>query len=124
MYGYERGTLRYNTDRPLYWEGMVGLMYQSDYGYAAGNICVNGATLFDYARRCMNNDWLYISNTNQWLMSPNSSDSYGVFLGSSSGEVSDSISFGTASVRPVFFLNSSASITDGEGTSSNPYILS
>ena len=28
MYGYERGTLRYDTSRPLYWDGMVGLSIQ------------------------------------------------------------------------------------------------
>ena len=80
MYGYERGTLKENTDRPLYWEGMVGLMYPSDYGYAAGNTCVNGTRLYDYDGGCKNKDWLYISNTFQWLMSPDSSNSYGLFL--------------------------------------------
>ena len=125
MYGYERGTLKYYTDRPLYWEGMVGLMYPSDYGYAAGNTCVTGTILNDYEGGCMNKDWLYISNTNQWLMSPNSGNSNGVFGVDSSGYVhyyydSDA----TFAVCPVFYLSSSASILEGEGTSAAPYILS
>ena len=125
MYGYERGTLRYNTDRPLYWEGMVGLMYPSDYGYAAGNTCVNGTRLYDYDGGCKNKDWLYISNTFQWLMSPDSSNSYGLFLVGYDGPVNySSYSNNVFSVRPVFFLDSSASISDGEGTSAAPYILS
>ncbi len=125
MYGYERGTLRYNTDRPLYWEGMVGLMYPSDYGYAAGNTCVNGTRLYDYDGGCKNKDWLYISNTFQWLMSPDSSNSYGLFLVGYDGPVNySSYSNNVFSVSPVFFLDSSASISDGEGTSAAPYILS
>ena len=123
MYGYERGTLRYNTDRPLYWEGMVGLMYPSDYGYAAGNTCVTGTKLVDYEGECMNKDWLYISDTPQWLMSPYSGNSIGVFNVLYVGLV-DGRSDLALAVSPVFFLNSSASISEGEGTSVAPYILS
>ena len=124
MYGYERGTKRYNTDRPLYWEGMVGLMYPSDYGYAAGNTCVNGTILHDYARGCMNKDWIH-NNEIQWLMSPYSRTSDNVFRVYSTGYVSyDYDSNYVFSVRPVFFLNSSASISSGDGSSTNPYILS
>ena len=125
MYGYERGTLRYNTDRPLYWDGMVGLMYPSDYGYAAGNTCVNGTKLFNYEGGCMNKDWLYISNTFQWLMSPGSGYSGYAFYVDLSGHVRNLVNVNIAySTRPVFYLNSSASITGGEGTSAAPYILS
>ena len=125
MYGYERGTLRYNTDRPLYWEGMVGLMYPSDYGYAAGNTCVTGTKLYDYEGGCMNKDWLYISNTYQWLMSPYSGLTFSAFFVISSGFVhGDGRFFSAFSARPVFYLNSSASISEGEGTSDAPYILS
>ena len=124
MYGYERGTLRYNTDRPLYWEGMVGLMYPSDYGYVAGNTCVTGTKLFDYRGGCMNKDWLYISNTFQLLMSPGSGGSDFVFYVPSPGYVGYVNSYFDILVRPVFYLISSASISDGEGTETNPYILS
>ena len=125
MYGYERGTLRYNTDRPLYWEGMVGLMYPSDYGYAAGNNCVSGTKLDDYDRGCMNKDWLYISNTEQWLMSPDSDYSGFVFYVVSSGFVNhyNDSSFSFA-VRPVFFLKSNVDMGLGNGTLADPYILS
>ena len=123
MYGYERGTLRYNTNRPLYWEGKVGLMYPTDYGYAAGNSCVNGTLLYDYYRGCKNEDWLNISNIEQWLMSPYSGSSYYVFLVNGAGQFSFGDSYYARAVRPVFYLTSSASITDGEGTLNNPYIL-
>ena len=123
MYGYERGTLRYNTDRPLYWEGMVGLMYPSDYGYAAGNTCVTGTKLYDYEGGCMNKDWLYISNTYQWLMSPDSGDSGFAFYVDSSGYVGPNRVIAAYSARPVFYLNA-VDICAGTGTSAAPYILS
>ena len=125
MYGHERGMLRYNTGRPLYWDGMVGLMYPSDYGYAAGNTCVTGTKLYDYNDECRIKDWLYISNTAQWLMSPVSGNSDYAFLVSSSGFVNYVNHVGYPySVRPVFYLTSSTSITDGTGTSTDPYIVS
>ena len=127
MYGSERGTLRYDENRPLYWEGMVGLMYPSDYGYAAGNSCVKGTRLYDYKGGCKNKDWLYISNTDQWLMSPYPGNSNDVFVVFSPGYVY-SYYYGnsgyTFAVSPVFYLTSSTTITGGEGTSASPYILS
>ena len=135
FYAYERGTARYDTNRPLYWDGMVGLMYPSDYGYAAGNTCVTGTDSIKYKDVCKNKDWLWMTTSSdytngaEWLMSPDSGSSGAVFNVRSYGSVSQTgdritISGGTFSVRPVFYLNSSASITDGEGTSAAPYILS
>ena len=132
FYAYERGTVRYNTDRPLYWDGMVGLMYPSDYGYAAGNTCVTGTDLYSYDGGCKNKDWLWMTtssnyaNDYEWLMSTHSGYSDRVFGVSSSGFV-----FGNGrgnsvrSARPVFYLTSSASISSdtGTGTSTDPYIL-
>ena len=124
MYGYERGTLRYNTDRPLFWEGIVGLMYPSDYGYAAGNTCVTGTKLYDYYGGCMNKDWLYISNTYQWLMPPYSGNSYFAFYVNSSGYVNYGYYvYNASSARPVFYLTSTTNIDGGEGTLNKPYIL-
>ena len=123
MYGYERGTLRYDENRPLYWDGMVGLMYPSDYGYAAGNTCVTGTKLYDYEGGCMNKDWLYKTGVNQWLMSPYSGNSGNVLHVFSVGQVGG-YSYYALAVSPVFYLSSSASITGGNGTLDAPYILS
>ena len=124
MYGYERGTARYDNDRPLYWDGYVGLMYPSDYGYAAGNTCVNGTNLYNYDSSCKSKDWLYNSSNWQWLMSPNSVYSDCAWYVYSSGIVYNFGSGHTGLAAPVFYLNSSASISDGEGTLGAPYILS
>ena len=124
FYTYERGTTRYDTNRPLYWDGMVGLMYPSDFGYAAGNTCVTGTDPYNYDGGCYQKDWLNDTSNNQWLMSPYSGTSYSAFFVDSSGVVYRYTVTRVDSVRPVFFLNSSASISEGEGTSVAPYILS
>ena len=125
MYGYERGTKRRNTERPLYWEGMVGLMYPSDYGYAAGNSCVNGTTLINYNEGCKNKDWLYYSNSIQYLMSSNSGNSGYVFgVRDNDGIVYPQISNCVPYVvRPTFYLTSSTLITSGDGSIDNPYLI-
>ncbi len=131
FYAYERGTTRYDTNRPLYWDGYVGLMYPSDFGYAAGNSCVTGTDPYNYDGGCKNKDWLWMTtssdytNSSEWLMSPNSGYSNPAFYVYSSGCVGDDgFVYDARSVRPVFYLTSSASISDGEGTSAAPYILS
>ena len=127
FYTYERGTARYDRNRPLYWDGYVGLMYPSDYGYAAGNSCVTGTDPYNYYGGCMNKDWLYISNTLQWLMSPDSSNYTGlVFIVGSSGYVGIFLNYGwyVHSVRPTFYLKADTNIKSGDGSSTNPYILS
>ena len=124
MYGYERGTLRYDENRPLYWDGMVGLMYPSDYGYAAGNVCATGTELFNYFGECSNKDWLYKTGVNQWLMSPYSGDSGNVLHVHIGGLVYNDDGDYALAVSPVFYLSSSASITGGNGTLDAPYILS
>ena len=129
VYRDERGTLRDDENRPLYWDGMVGLMYPSDYGYAAGNVCATGTELFNYFGECSNKDWLYITNTNQWLMAPISGWYVGVdyvfYLGLTGVDALDNgfNSNRALSVSPVFYLTPSASITSGTGTLTDPYIL-
>ncbi len=131
MYEYERGTKRNDTIMPLYWDGMIGLMYPSDYGYAAGNVCATGTALHSYAGGCRNNDWLRMidsrnySNYFEWLMSPNFDNATSVASIEDSGNVYgpwDSVF--VYSVRPVFYLSSDVSIISGTGTSSDPYIIS
>ena len=130
FYAYERGTTRYDTNRPLYWDGMVGLMYPSDYGYAAGNTCVTGTDPYNYDGGCKNKDWLWMTtssdytNNREWLMSPDSGYSNHAFLVGSSGFVNyDGIVYYAFSVRPTFYLKSDTNIKSGEGTLNNPYIL-
>ena len=122
MYGHERGKTTY-SGHALSWTGKVGLMYPSDYGYASGNSCATSTDLGDYVDSCYTKDWLYNSTYFQWLISPNSNFSDVVWqaneLVSSGGDV---YTFSLGLVSPVFYLTSDVSITDGTGTSTDPYI--
>ena len=127
MYGNERGVSRYDASRPLYWDGNIGLMYPSDYGYAAGKTCVDGTNLSiygDFDGGCKNTDWLF-NNKSEWLMSPYSSHSIYAFPLFSLGYIDDDTNNAnnTFSIRPAFYLKPNTSITSGDGSSTNPYLI-
>ena len=129
-YTYERGTTVY-SGRPTEWQGKVGLMYPSDYGYAtSGGSSMDRTSclakeLYNWDSSsysdCKNNDWLYNSSIYQWTLAPNSYDSAGVFFVSPSGFVRASYADYQFAVRPSVYLTSKTSILGGEGTLENPY---
>ena len=123
FYGYERGTTVY-SGRPTTWTGKIGLMYPSDYGYAA-DLSKCTKQLGSYIdSTCKSNDWLFNSN-NQWTLTPNSDYVYLVFyVGSSGGLASHSADGSNYGVRPVLYLASDLAMESGDGSSSNPYKLS
>ena len=120
-YTYERGTLR-NASNPLYWDGLVGLMYPTDYGYAAGNSCVTETSLYTYKAECKSNNWLWMTNTEEWLMTQNSGGS--VFRMSAYGyTIFSAMITNDYSIRPTFYLTSNTLITNGDGSIDNPYLI-
>ena len=126
-YTYERGTTVY-TGRPTEWQGKVGLMYPSDYGYAtSGGSTINRTSCLNtkldswgVATDCKFNDWLNIA-TYQWTLAPYSSDSESVFYFDMTGPIDLTGSFGQEGVRPSVYLLSEMSILSGEGTPESPY---
>ena len=122
FYNYERGINRYDTNRPLYWDGYVGLMYPSDYGYMSGNECTTGTGLNDYMGECSNKAWSLNDSNYYWLMMPVSRSGGTVFYIDNAGIIDNGMgSNNTLYVSPTFYLSSATSITSGDGTSSNPY---
>ena len=105
----------------------IAIMYASDYGYAASNICKSVVTnISEYsADLCTSTNWLY-SGSGEWLLPQLSDNSYFAFLVRSSGFViSDlSVNLNEFAVRPVLSLSSNVKISGGEGTSQKPYMLS
>ena len=131
FYERERGTTVY-SGRDTSWVGKVGLMYPSDYGYATSggsttdrNACLNKElnrwNSSDFSD-CKNNDWIFNSSY-QWTITPLASNSHIVFILYSTGLVFTDSEYKARGVRPVVFLKSSIKIVDGDGSSSNPYIL-
>ncbi|MBR1749179.1 MAG: hypothetical protein IJ743_05255 [Bacilli bacterium] len=118
------------VNRTTTWEGYVGLMYPSDYGYAVGGEartnCLANTNLNLYnTNNCYENDWLYKTSTNQWTLSPGaySSRARDVFRVYSYGDVFAYYASDGYVVRPALFLIPSIEIS-GDGTPNSPYTLS
>ena len=140
MYNYERKMINTKTNEFYYgtnpnsWIGKIGLMYASDYGYASANCetykLYNGNTATDDLKACNDTNWLYNLKENEWLLPQKSEFSADAYYIRNSGEVSN---YSTSNngvnkiqrlVRPTLYLKSEVQITEGDGTSSNPYKLS
>ncbi len=122
--------------RTTTWQGKVGLMYPSDYGFATSGGSTNNRAsclekeLYNWNSSsysdCKNNDWLYNSSNWQWTVSPYaySSSATRVFNVTGTGVVRHSTANDAGLVRPSVYLKSSTTIVDGNGTLENPYVLS
>ena len=123
FYGYERGSTVY-SGRPTEWEGKIGLMYPSDYGYSVlASSCARTTNLSSYgSSTCAGESWLY-GQGYEWTLTPNSSGSNRVFRVSNSGYLDDDGAYFGYSARPVLYLDSSVYVIDGNGTMADPYII-
>ncbi len=132
FYERERGTTVY-SGHATEWVGEVGLMYPSDYGYATsgGSATDREACLAKEVWNwdsssfsdCRNNDWLLDSSYNQWTLTPSSSNSNSVFFVNSCGYLSISSATNGNGARPSIYLKSNISISGGDGSENNPYLL-
>ena len=123
FYGYERGTTVY-SGRPTTWEGKIGLMYISDYGYSVlGNSCARTTSLLLYNNStCAGESWLY-GQGREWTITPRSSHSNHVFFHLGTGALSDNLANNGHAARPVLYLDSSVYIINGNGSQADPYII-
>ena len=121
-YNAERDSSQVYRGNPASTKQKIGLMYPSDYGYAAGSSCLSTA-LDDYNDGCYNSDYL-TTGVEEWLQAPSASDSpYAARLSSPSRvDYYNSVTISYA-VRPVLYLNSNVQITGGDGSQSNPYTI-
>src|SRR5699024_10978747 len=116
FYGYERGTTE--------WEGKIGLMYPSDYGYSVlASSCARTTNLSSYnSSSCAGESWLY-GQGYEWTITPYSSGSSSVFYVSYSGSLINNKARYGYSARPSLYLASSVYVIDGNGSMSDPYII-
>lgn len=123
------------VERTTEWQGKVGLMYPSDYGYATSGgsantreICLNKELVkwIDDYNDCKSNSWIATPNS-QNTISPYAYYANNSYVCSISGTVSSSFSggaaYGNGSVYPVVYLVSNVKALWGEGTKENPYEL-
>ena len=126
QYSNERGTDHVsNTSdgvtRTDYWDGKVGLMYPSDYGYASTDTTCRGQLS---STNCKNNNWLF-KEIDQWTLTPfidRTGFCFSLIIGSN-GNISNNNASAANAVHPVLYLKSSVKITGGTGTATDPYTI-
>ena len=121
-YNAERDSSQVYSGNPASTKQYIGLMYPSDYGYAAGSSCLSTA-LYRYKNSCKNSDYLSIG-VDEWFQAPYASYSYSAVLLLSTGSVGahDYVTNFNA-VRPVLYLTSETQITGGDGSQGNAFKL-
>ena len=122
IYEIERSNNVYSGN-PASTQQYIGIMYPSDYGYAAGNSCLSTQLRNYDLMECIDNDWLF-SQKYEWLLTPSAYNDYNVMRLGNDGIISPGISAGNANViRPTLYLSQDIKIKGGDGSQSNPYIL-
>ncbi len=126
------------VERTTTWNGKVGFMSVSDYGYATNNESNSNDRLNCLAKAlyewqmnnsynyCNLNNWLFKSDISQWTMIPAATEAraYNVFrVGNSNIRVGGSYAYDPVKVFPVLYLKSNVIITSGEGTMDSPFEL-
>ena len=104
------------------WNGEVGLISESDYINANSdmNTCGTFSKNNSNYSTCRNNDWMYISGTDWWTLSPDAGFSHNVWYVRDGGYLYISTERGSHGVRPAVYLTSSLSLS-GSGTQRDPY---
>ena len=98
----------------------VGLMYASDYGYAASQVNWS-KTLLNYNDDTNRNDnWLFIG-AREWTITAGSNYPDSSYFIVETGEVGSVTVNTTHVIRPVIFINSDSTFTGGTGTETDPY---
>ena len=121
FYDGERNNIGYSSN-PTSYRDEIGLMYPSDYGYAASPDAW-ATNLFKYNNSTITaNNWLYMG-LSEWTITPYSSSSTSVFNVGYSGYLLNSYANRGYAARPVFYLESNVSLQGGSGTSNDPFIL-
>ncbi len=121
MYGYERGsTVSSGTYTST--TANIGLMYASDYGYAAPPSCLTTNLSSYNTAACGGNNWL-LENQYEFTLTATSTTSNFVWsVGYHGGVTNINVYIGYAS-RPVLYLKSSLVYLGGTGSEADPFIV-
>ena len=111
------------TDNVTTYSAKVGLMYASDYGFAAAPSAWT-ANLNTYNGEAIKNvNWMYMG-LHEWTISRNADNSSSAFFVSNTGLVgSNDVGISAFGVRPVFYLSSSVNYVSGSGTAADPIVV-
>ena len=107
------------TDNATTYSAKIGLMYASDYGFAASPSAWT-ASLNTYNGEAIKNvNWMYMG-LYEWTVSRIADDAYVVFYVYNTGFVNNNSANFAIAVRPVFYLTSSVNYASGSGSATDP----
>ena len=110
-----------NPYSTVMYNAKIGLMYVSDYGYAANPIAWT-LTMAEYGNTlATSNNWMYMG-LSEWIISHQygvTTTTFGLNYEGYAGE--GPVYNNSGAIRPTFYLKSNVAITDGDGSSSSPY---
>ena len=117
-----------NKDENInYWDGEIGLIYPSDYGYASGEACSKDRELanYDIGNCTFQSSWFWQINYSTGIIGVISS-----YIGNNSqfvferGYANTRHSNEERDIYPTFYLKPEVVITSGDGSEQNPYQIS
>ena len=109
-----------STDNATEYEAKIGLMYVSDYGFAASP--ESWTTAMNSYSTVRNNNWMHMGQY-EWTISRVSDYSSSAFYVSSNGSVYNDTVSDSRGVRPAFNLESFITYKSGTGTMSDPILI-
>ena len=107
------------TDNATTYSAKVGLMYASDYGFAAAPSAWT-TQLNSYNDEDIKNvNWMYMGLA-EWTISRSADNAYNAFRVHNTGGVTHTSADFALALRPVFYLSSSVNYVSGSGTATDP----
>ena len=111
-----------STDSATEYSAKIGLMYASDYGFAAAPSAW-ATQLSSYNGEAIKNvNWMYMG-LYEWTISRNAGYAFFVFNVTDTGYVYNYSATPACGVRPVFYLSSSVNYVSGSGTAADPILV-
>ena len=111
-----------STDNAKEYSAKIGLMYASDYGFAASPSAWT-ANLNTYNGEAIKNvNWMYM-RLYEWTISRCADDSDYAFSVNYTGDVYFYYANDASAVRPVFYLSSSVNYASGSGSATDPILV-
>ena len=108
-----------STDNKTEYSARIGLMYASDYGFAAAPSAWT-TILAGYDSGAIKNvNWMYMG-LYEWTISRYADLAYYEFFVNYTGKVGSTYTNFAYAVRPVFYLSSSVTYVSGDGTQNSP----
>ena len=124
-YGYSTPQTAYNyevgANSSTTYNAKIGLMYVSDYGYAASNTYWS-TELGDY-NSVRSNNWLYLGSDEWTITRWSSTNGQSYFVRSNGGIDCGGYVYASNLARPCFYLKSDVEYVSGSGTESDPIRL-